>query len=79
MMDSSGLLVIQYPDDELRDALRRLEFTYDPIEESLFRMADDAYDLSLIGRGNKPDLKNIYDLGLLMEVLKEKKLPVGNL
>jgi NitT/TauT family transport system substrate-binding protein len=67
------------PEDELRDALQRLEFTYDPIEESLFRMADDAYDLSLIGRGNKPDLTNIYDLGLLKEVLKEKNLSVNNL
>ncbi|MGC2307734.1 MAG: ABC transporter substrate-binding protein, partial [Nitrososphaeraceae archaeon] len=33
------------PEDELSDALQRLEFTYDPIEQSLFRMADDAYDL----------------------------------
>ena len=33
------------PEDELRDALQRLEFTYDPIKRSLFKMADDAYDL----------------------------------
>jgi NitT/TauT family transport system substrate-binding protein len=67
------------PEDELRDALQRLEFTYDPIEQSIFRMADDAYDLNLIGRGNKPDLTNIYDLGLLKEVLKERNIPVDNL
>lgn len=66
------------PEDELSDALRRLEFTYDPIEQSLFRMADDAYDLGLIGRGNEPDLTNIYDLGLLKQVLKERNLPVDN-
>jgi sulfonate transport system substrate-binding protein len=66
------------PEDELSDALQRLEFTYDPIEQSLFRMADDAYDLGLIGRGNEPDLTNIYDLGLLRQVLKEKNLPVDN-
>ncbi len=53
------------PEDELRDALQRLEFTYDPLEKSLFRMADDAYELGLIGRGNKPDLTNIYDLRLV--------------
>ncbi|MGH9963687.1 MAG: ABC transporter substrate-binding protein [Nitrososphaeraceae archaeon] len=64
------------PEDELNDALRRLEFTYDPIEQSLFRMADDAYDLGLIGRGNEPDLTNIYDLGLLKQVLEERNLPV---
>ena len=66
------------PEDELSDALRRLEFTYDPMEQSLFRMADDAYDLGLIGRGNEPDLTNIYDLGLLKQVLKERNLPVDN-
>jgi len=66
------------PEDELSDALQRLEFTYDPIEQSLFRMADDAYDLGLIGRGNEPDLTNIYDLGLLKQVLKERNLPVDN-
>src|ERR687891_442991 len=63
------------PEDELRDALVSLEFTYDPIERSLVRMADDAYELGLIGRGNEPDLTNIYDLELLNEVLQEKKLP----
>jgi sulfonate transport system substrate-binding protein len=67
------------PEDELRDALQRLEFTYNPIERSLFVMADHAYDLGLIGRGNKPNLTNIYDLGLLKEVLKEKNLPVDKL
>ncbi len=64
------------PEDELRDALQRLEFTYDPIEQSLFKMADDAYDLGLIGRGTKPNLTNIYDLGLLNEVLKDRNLPL---
>lgn len=67
------------PEDELRDALQRLEFTYDPLEKSLFRMADDAYELGLIGRGNKPDLTNSYDLSLLNEVLEERNLPVDNL
>lgn len=66
------------PEDELKDALQRLEFTYDPIKRSLFKMADDAYDLGLIGRGTKPDLTNIYDLGLLNQVLKERNLPLDN-
>ncbi|MPZ08251.1 MAG: PhnD/SsuA/transferrin family substrate-binding protein [Nitrososphaeraceae archaeon] len=68
------------PENELRDALKRLKFTYDPIRRSLFSMAEDAYDLGLIGRGgNKPDLTNIYDLGLLKQVLKEKNLSTENL
>jgi NitT/TauT family transport system substrate-binding protein len=67
------------PEDELRDALARLEFTYDPIKQSLFKMASDAYDLGLIGRGIKPDLKNIYDLTLLREVLNEENLPDNNI
>ncbi|MGH9976769.1 MAG: ABC transporter substrate-binding protein [Nitrososphaeraceae archaeon] len=66
-------------EDELRNALKRLEFTYDPIKQSLFSMADDAYDLSLIGRGDKPDLRNIYDLRILKQVLKEKSLSIKNL
>lgn len=66
------------PEDELRNALKRLEFTYDPIKRSLFKMADDAYELGLIGRGTKPDLTNIYDLGLLNQVLKERNLPLVN-
>jgi len=66
------------PEDELRDALQRLDFTYDPIEQSLLRIADDAYDLNLIGRGNKPDLTDIYGLGLLKEVLKERNILVDS-
>lgn len=67
------------PEDELRDALQRQEFTYDPIQHSLFSMADDAYELGLIGRGIKPDLANIYDLELLKQVLEEKNLSVDDL
>lgn len=66
------------PEDELNDALKRLEFTYDPIEHSLFKMADDAYDLKLVGRGIRPNLTNSYDLVLLKEVLKERNLPLEN-
>ncbi len=67
------------PEHELKEALKRLEFTYDPIKQSLFSMADDAYDLGLIERGHKLDLANIYDLGLLRQVLREKNLSTANL
>ena len=61
------------PDDEIRDALTRLEFTYDPIKESLLRIADNAYELGYLenGRGEL-DLSNIFDLTILNHILDEK-------
>jgi NitT/TauT family transport system substrate-binding protein len=61
------------PDDEIRDALTRLEFTYDPIKESLLKMADNAYELGYLGDGrSKLDLSNIFDLTILGDILNEK-------
>jgi NitT/TauT family transport system substrate-binding protein len=61
------------PDDEIRDALTRLEFTYDPIKESLLRMADNAYKLGYLtnGRGEL-DLSNIFYLTILNHILDER-------
>ncbi len=61
-------------EDELRDAFSRLGFTYDPIRQSLFKLADNAYDLGFLAKGKKPDISEIYDLGVLNNVLKEKGL-----
>lgn len=61
------------PEDVLNDAWSRLEVTYDPIKSSLFTSAQHAYDLGFLGK-TPPDLKDIYDLKLLNEVLKEKGL-----
>jgi NitT/TauT family transport system substrate-binding protein len=61
------------PDDEFKDAFSRLEITYDPIKESLYKSASDAFDLGFLGE-KKPDLSNIYDLTLLNQVLGEKNL-----
>ena len=58
------------PDDEIRDALTRLEFTFDPVEESLFKIADNAYELGYLGDGrSKSDLSNIFDLTILNDIL----------
>src|SRR6266850_8057590 len=62
------------PDDEFQDAFSRLEITYDPIKESLYKSAGDAFDLGFLG-DKKLDLSNIYDLTLLNQVLGEKNLP----
>src|ERR687896_394602 len=58
------------PDDEIRDALTRLEFTFDPVEESLFKIADNAYELGYLDNGrSKSDLSNIFDLTILNDIL----------
>jgi len=61
------------PADELHNAFSRLEITYDPVKDSLFKSADNAFDLGFLG-DKKPDLSNIYDLTLLNQVLEEKNL-----
>jgi NitT/TauT family transport system substrate-binding protein len=60
-------------EDVLTDALSRIEITYNPIKQSLFKLADDAYKLGYLGE-KKPDLSNIYDLRMLNSILSEKKL-----
>lgn len=62
------------PEDEIRDALMRLELTYDPIKESLFKMADNAYELGYLGNGgSKMDLSNIFDLTILNDILSRRQ------
>jgi NitT/TauT family transport system substrate-binding protein len=65
-----------YPQDQLKDALSRTEFTYDPLSTSLNKIAADASDLGYINLGsvNDIDLESIYDLDLLNEVLTTKGL-----
>ena len=64
------------PEDVLAESLTRLEFTYDPIKQSLFKSANDAYDLGFLAKGeSRPNLNGIYDLVLLDQVLSEKGLP----
>jgi NitT/TauT family transport system substrate-binding protein len=64
------------PNDEIREALTRMTFTYDPLKQSLYKIADDANSLGLIHntKDNKLNLTGIYDLTLLNEVLQEKGL-----
>ncbi len=60
-------------EDILQESFSRITLTYDPVQESLFKSADDAFELGFLGE-QKPDLSKIYDLRLLNEVLKEKGL-----
>ncbi len=61
------------PTDEFQEAFSRMTITYDPVKESLFKSANDAFDIGFLG-DTKPDLSKIYDLKILNEVLEEKKL-----
>ena len=65
-----------YQEDQLEDALSRIEFTYDPLATSLNKIAEDANDLGYInlGSGRQIDLSSMYDLAPLNEVLKSKGL-----
>jgi NitT/TauT family transport system substrate-binding protein len=58
------------PEDELLEGLSRMELTYDPVKESLFQSAVDAREIGFLESGG-PDLKGIYDLDILNEVLLE--------
>ena len=62
------------PVDELDEAFSRMDVTYDPVESSLYQSANAAYGLGFLG-SQKPDLGNIFDLGILNQVLEEKSLP----
>ena len=61
------------PQDEFREGISRIELTYDPIKESLFKSANDAFDIGFLGK-TRPDLSGIYDIKILNEVLKERGL-----
>ncbi|MGE5358022.1 MAG: ABC transporter substrate-binding protein [Bacteroidales bacterium] len=61
------------PDRVLDDAWSRLEVTWDPVQSSLQRSADSAFRLGFLGDA-RPSLDGIYELRLLNEVLRRKKL-----
>jgi NitT/TauT family transport system substrate-binding protein len=61
------------PDDQLKEAFSRLELTYDPLQETLIKSSNDAFEIGYLGK-TKPDLNGLYDLKILNEILKEKGL-----
>jgi NitT/TauT family transport system substrate-binding protein len=65
------------PEDEFKEGFSRLKLTWDPIKGSLFKSADDAFDIGFLGK-TKPDLSKIYDLDILNGILKERGLPQVN-
>jgi NitT/TauT family transport system substrate-binding protein len=57
--------------DVLKEAFSRLKVTYDPIKSSLFKSAENAFELGFI---QDKDIDGIYDLSLLNEALKDEGL-----
>ena len=55
----------------LDEAFGRLQVTYDPLSSSLMTAARAAFDAGFMGK-EMPDLKGIYDLTILNEVLAGK-------
>jgi NitT/TauT family transport system substrate-binding protein len=65
-----------FDEGDLAISLTRMEFTYDPLGETVVEAADQAYSLDLLDVA--PDLSKMFDLSILNEVLEEKDLaPVG--
>jgi NitT/TauT family transport system substrate-binding protein len=60
------------PDSLLQASWKNMEFTNDPIASSLTVSADHAHDVGLL---DKVNLKGIYDLTLLNDVLKTHDKP----
>jgi NitT/TauT family transport system substrate-binding protein len=65
-----------YPEEQLTEALSRIEFTNDPLRDSLTNIADDTSEFGFIKKGADWDeeFQKLYDLTLLNEVLNEKGL-----
>ncbi|HMK10009.1 MAG TPA: ABC transporter substrate-binding protein, partial [Acidimicrobiales bacterium] len=65
-------------DGVIGPAFEHLTFTNDPIASSVLQSAQDAHDVGLLDK--VPDLKGLFDLRILNEVLKENgQQPVAGL
>ncbi len=57
-----------FPKDILDKSMENMLVTYDPVQASLLKSADDAYELGFLG-ASRPDISGIYSLEILNEVL----------
>ncbi|HSB46811.1 MAG TPA: ABC transporter substrate-binding protein [Candidatus Bilamarchaeum sp.] len=62
----------ELPRNVLDEAFSRCEITYDPVESSLEKSADDAFALGFLG-STRPDLSGIYDLAILDKILEGRR------
>lgn len=61
------------PAEVINAAWENIEITYDPVQSSLLKSAEDAYALGYLE--SEPDLDGIYSLDILRRVLAEQGLP----
>lgn len=66
------ILKAEFDERDLRTSLERMEFTYDPLEETVVQSAQDAYSLGLLDE--EPDLDGMFNLEILNSVLQQKGL-----
>jgi len=59
-------------DAVINDAWENLDFTYDPVADSVRSSAENAYELGLLQ--DEPDLANLFDLDILNRVLTKEGL-----
>ena len=62
------------PEELLKEAWGRLEFTSDPLPSTLKEEAKQAFELGFLGK-EQPDLSGLYDLGPLNKALAAKGKP----
>src|SRR5574341_1717807 len=62
------LLGSGFNEGDLRAALGRMEFTYDPLKETVEESAQDAYELGLLAR--EPDLSGMFDSSYLDDAIR---------
>lgn len=60
-------------DAVIAKAMERVDFTWDPVPESLRKSAEAAHRIGFLRKA--PDLKGIFQLRMLNDVLKEQNLP----
>ncbi|MDN5845394.1 MAG: ABC transporter substrate-binding protein [Candidatus Nitrosocosmicus sp.] len=59
----------------LNKAYSKVDLTYDPLKLTLYKSANDAYDLGFIAEGEgRPNLSGIYNTTILSKVLDERGL-----
>ncbi len=63
----------ELPPDVIHQAFQGMKFTYEPMEFSVSKFAESAYDLGMLG-GERPDLAGIYYTEALDEILLERNL-----
>lgn len=69
------ILHTEFAKQDLTEAMSRMELTYDPLLDTVYKVAEDTFNLGLFGR-ERPDLSGMFDLHILNKLLLERRLNV---